>query len=325
MKIEFLIENIKDFTVIDVRSPSEYEKGHIPSAINIPLFSDEERKIIGTIYKKEGKTAAIEKGLSFVNLSNITMKVKDLNPKQIALYCFRGGMRSFSVGWLLELLGYKVLILEGGYKSFRRWVLWQFEKQYELKVIGGYTGVGKTLIIKKLNAIDLEEIACHKGSVFGNLEKKQPTQEQFENLLSIELFKFKDKKIFLEDESRFIGKIAIPNAFYNQMQTASIIILKDLVENRIQKCIFEYKNHSKEFLKEGIKKLEKKLGTLATKQVINFVDEDKYIEVCKILFFYYDKRYDFSLSKKDAKKVSYLDIYNKSEDQISSYLFSWKG
>jgi len=184
-----LIKKIQTFTIIDVRSPSEYLKGHIPTAQNVPLFSDQERKIIGTIYKEQGKSCAIEKGLSFVNLPDLLQRIKETVTKPIILYCARGGMRSSSVEWLLKLLDYDVQTLRGGYKIFRQWVREQFQKEHKIKIIGGYTGTGKTEVIKQLkNAIDLEALANHKGSVFGGFEKTQPSQEHFENLMALSLF-----------------------------------------------------------------------------------------------------------------------------------------
>ena len=317
-----LIQNIKDYVIIDVRSPSEYLNGHIPFAINVPLFSDEERKIIGTIYKQEGKKQAIEKGLSFLNLVNFVKQFEPYHDRPIVVHCARGGMRSASVGWLLNLFDYKVNILKGGYKIFRRWVIDQFRKRYKLKVIGGYTGVGKTEIIKLLkNSVNLEALANHKGSAFGGFDGNQPTQEHFENLLAFTLFSCNaDETILIEDESRFIGKIRIPCDFYNQMRTSSVIVLQDLIESRIKKCVCEYKNYSCEDLKNAVRKIEKKLGGVATKDAVFFIEQNEYEKTCAILFSYYDKSYNFSLNQRDSKSISYLDINNKTNQQVCGFL-----
>jgi tRNA 2-selenouridine synthase len=321
MNSDVLIKNIHSFTIVDVRSPSEYLKGHIPTAINIPLFSDDNRKTIGIIYKQKGKRAAIEKGLCFVDLVHLTKQFENISKKPIVIYCARGGMRSSSVAWLLSLLDYDIRILKGGYKMFRRWVISQFKKEYKLKLISGYTGVGKTEIINYLNnSIDLEALANHKGSVFGGFELQQPTQEHFENLLALKLAAHDENLIFIEDESRFIGRVCIPTDFYNQMKTSCIIILQDLLENRIEKCIFQYKKYKKEDLKNAVKKLEKKLGRVVVKEVFSFIDDKEYKKACTILFLYYDKCYDFALSKRDSKKISYLVITNKVNEQICSFL-----
>lgn len=320
MDSELLIKNINDHTIVDVRSPSEYLKGHIPNSLNIPLFSDEERKIIGTIYKQVGKKEAIEKGLEFVKMLSIVNQFKPLLKKPVAIYCARGGMRSFSVSWLLNLFGCNVQTLKGGYKFFRRWVLEQFKKKYQLKIIGGYTGVGKTEVIQSLeSSIDLEALASHKGSVFGGFEKKQPTQEHFENLLALELFSRGKDLIFLEDESRFIGTVLIPNDFYKQMKAADVIVLQDLLEKRVARCVFQYKNYEKADLKGAVKKIEKRMGFVAAKQVIDLIDEEKYETACGLLFSYYDKLYGFSLSKRDPRAVSYLEISHMTNEEISAF------
>jgi len=212
--------------LIDVRSPSEYLKGHIPTALSVPLFSDEKRALIGTLFKKLGKRAAIEEGLKFVDMTFFANRAKEIaKENQIAIYCARGGLRSESVAWLLDLLGYEVLLFNRGYKGYRNWVLDQFSKSYALQVLGGKTGSCKTYIIKKLKnlgelVIDLEGLAGHKGSVFGGLfsSKPQPSQEMFENLLAKALYFSSSQdcnRIWVEDESLFIGRLRIPSPFFS--------------------------------------------------------------------------------------------------------------
>jgi tRNA 2-selenouridine synthase len=214
--IEEFLALSKTNLVLDVRSPSEYTHAHIPNAKNIPLFNDEERKIVGTAYKQESKEQAIKLGLDFFGgkmrgmveeveqlaASNLQFaksisQIEDDCPLPTAhcilLHCWRGGMRSAGVAWLLDLYGFKVYTLVGGYKAYRNWVLQQFEKDYHFKIIGGYTGSGKTLLLdalaKEKNAtIDLEGLANHKGSALGGIgQAAQPSQEMFENLLAKEL------------------------------------------------------------------------------------------------------------------------------------------
>ena len=226
--IEEFLALAKTNLVLDVRSPSEYLHAHIPNAKSLPLFNDEERKIVGTAYKQESKQIAIKLGLDFFGgkMSEIVEEVERLvksyrlgvtssikanndsttglnnytnsqpsthKPETVLLHCWRGGMRSAGVAWLLDLYGFKVYTLVGGYKAYRNWVLQQFEKDYHFKIIGGYTGSGKTLLLhalaKEKNAvIDLEGLANHKGSALGALgQLPQPSQEMFENLLADEL------------------------------------------------------------------------------------------------------------------------------------------
>ena len=212
---EFLILAGKH-PVFDVRSPGEYNHAHIPAAFSLPLFSDEERKQVGTAYKQQSREAAIKIGLDYFGVkmrkmveeaeklivngySLIENKQQTSNEQRtmnniVLVHCWRGGMRSAAVAWLLDLYGFKVYTLVGGYKAYRKWVLAQFEKNYNFNIIGGYTGSGKTLLLHELfkqnkTVIDLEALANHKGSAFGALgEKPQPKQEMFENMLAESLF-----------------------------------------------------------------------------------------------------------------------------------------
>ncbi|MEO9209592.1 MAG: tRNA 2-selenouridine(34) synthase MnmH, partial [Ginsengibacter sp.] len=196
--IENFISLSREWPVFDVRSPSEYLHAHIPGAFSLPIFSDEQRKVIGTAYKKESREKAVHYGLNYFSermksvleeVKNILEKDSPFSEQKILLHCWRGGMRSQTMAWLLSLYGYQVFLLDGGYKSYRNWTLAQFEKKYPLKILGGYTGSGKTetlLEMKRqgLSVIDLEGIAHHKGSAFGSLgQGAQPSQEMFENIL----------------------------------------------------------------------------------------------------------------------------------------------
>ncbi len=214
--IEDFLLLAKTNLVLDVRSPSEYAQAHIPSAKSVPLFNDEERKMVGTAYKQESKQIAIKLGLDFFGTkmrsmveeveqlaaSNLQFAKSSLQTEVncqlptancVLIHCWRGGMRSAGVAWLLDLYGFKVYTLVGGYKAYRNWVLQQFENEYHFKIIGGYTGSGKTLLLHELkkqnhSTIDLEGLASHKGSALGALgQTKQPSQEMFENLLAKEL------------------------------------------------------------------------------------------------------------------------------------------
>lgn len=199
----FLILSAK-FPVIDVRSPAEFAHAHIAGAYNLPLFDNDERKVVGTAYKQESREIAIKIGLRYFGPKMVKMveEVEALTVKQynnstgkktVLVHCWRGGMRSAGVAWLLDLYGFEVYTLSGGYKAFRQWCHGQFEMNYNLKIIGGYTGSGKTGIITAMQkmalpAVDLEGIANHKGSSFGSIGMPtQPSQEMFENLMALEL------------------------------------------------------------------------------------------------------------------------------------------
>ncbi|MFM2394386.1 MAG: tRNA 2-selenouridine(34) synthase MnmH, partial [Bacteroidota bacterium] len=199
LNIEDFIFNSRSFIIVDVRSPTEYDHAHMPNAINIPLFSDIERSEIGTLYKKNSKKAAIKKGLEYYSVKMRAMIEQlenlyaslflDVDEDPVFIYCWRGGMRSGAVSWLFDLYGFEVYTLTGGYKAYRNWVIQQFGLSYNLKIIAGNTGVGKTkylseLCAKGMKVIDLERLASHKGSAFGSINMPpQPTQEMFENMM----------------------------------------------------------------------------------------------------------------------------------------------
>lgn len=313
--------------VLDVRSPGEYAHAHIPGAYSLPLFSDEERKIVGTAYKQQGRGEAIKIGLDYFGgkmrkmveeVEQIVQKHKaGSNPesriqnpeslqKAVLVHCWRGGMRSAGVAWLLDLYGFKVYTLAGGYKAFRNWVLQQFEKPYPVKVIGGYTGSGKTVVLKELAKaghaiIDLEGIAHHKGSAFGDLgEPKQPTPEMFENELAIALDVVKDKEaIWIEDESRRVGDINIPIEFWKTMRSSPVYFLEVPFEERLKYITAEYGKFKNENLVSAVMRIRKRLGGLNAKNTINYLIEENYTEAFRILLGYYDKYYTNGLHERE--------------------------
>ena len=313
--------------VLDVRSPCEFAHAHIPGAVNLPLFSDEERKIVGIVYKKLGSRPAIEKGLELVQFSRIVQEIRHLDlSSSIYVYCARGGMRSSSMGWLLELLGYEVTLIQGGYKSFRRWALGQFAKPYSLVVIGGETGSGKTKLLKKLEesgeaVVDLEQLAQHRGSVFGSLAV-QPSQEQFENGLAVELLKKRDKSIWVEDESQRIGSATVPKMFFDQMRQSRLIVLQVPLEKRIQACLEEYLPLGYENLRFAITRLKKRLGGMETKRALDAIDRKNDRECCETLLRYYDKKYRYSISMRDPKTICCLPIEQASLSTLKEISYS---
>ncbi len=309
---EFITMDTSTCLLLDVRSPSEYAHAHIPTALNLPLFIDEERKIVGTAYKQESKEKAIKLGLNFFGPKMNDMieavekliaenkglrKIKDHQNISIVLHCWRGGMRSAGVAWLLDLYGFKVYTIIGGYKAYRNWTLQQFELTYQFRVIGGYTGSGKTDIIstlknKSIPNIDLEGLAIHKGSAFGNLNAiKQPSQEMFENLLAKELYKLRDEVIWIEDESQRIGDLNLPIKLFNNKQACPIFFLDIPFEERLQFILKDYGKYGKEKLVNGIMRIKKRLGGLDAKNAINFLLEDDIKNCFAILLKYYDKHY----------------------------------
>jgi tRNA 2-selenouridine synthase len=300
------------YPIVDVRSEGEYVHAHIPGAISLPLFTNEERKIVGTAYKQQSKQQAIKLGLEIFGKKMVAMvefveKLFEKTPpeagsKAIVIHCWRGGMRSGGVSWLLDLYGFKVFTIIGGYKAFRQWAIQQFEKDYPVQILGGYTGSGKTEVLQQLKkqqqqVINLEELAKHKGSAFGNIGMPpQPSQEMFENLLALELKKVADRlepaqSIWMEDESQRIGLVNIPVPFFKKMRNKPVFFLDIPAEERLKHIVSGYGKGDKQELASAIIRIQKRLGGLETKTAINFLIEDNLYESFRILLNYYDKQY----------------------------------
>lgn len=299
------------FPIIDVRTPKEFTHGHIPGAYNIPLFSNEERVDIGTTYVQQGKELAMRLGLKIIGpqMDHLVAQVKELADKTqsntFIVHCWRGGMRSSSFAWLLNFFKYKVYLLEGGYKAYRAHTRSLFAQPRKMVIIGGPTGSGKTELLQQLaqdkNAvIDLEALAHHKGSVFGALgQKEQPTQEQFENNLARELQIIStDTPIWLEDESRRIGDLFIPDDFWNQMRAAPVIVVSRPHEQRIVHLCKQYGSFTPTELILCINRITQHLGSERATKIIEFVREQKITDACSALLHHYDKTYEFGLTKR---------------------------
>ncbi|MBY0534795.1 MAG: tRNA 2-selenouridine(34) synthase MnmH [Chitinophagaceae bacterium] len=330
LNVEAFLELAQSYPVLDVRSPGEYKHARIPGAHSMPLFSDEERKVVGTTYKQQSREKAIKVGLDyfgpkmrpFVEQAE-ALTSDQLNPsKTILVHCWRGGMRSGAIAWLLDLYGFKVYSLVGGYKKFRNWVIDYYKSSHQLSLLGGYTGSGKTWVLKELAkselVLDLEALASHKGSTFGHLGMpEQPTQEQFENLLSYHLYFLKKKNadapVWLEDESQRIGHVNIPHAFWAQMRAAPLLFLDIPFEKRLEYLELEYGSLDKEKMVESIERIQKRLGPLETKTAIAFLREGNIKESFRILLKYYDKYYTKGLLnradlKDQLKKIECADV-----------------
>jgi tRNA 2-selenouridine synthase len=290
--------------IFDVRSPCEFTCGHIPGSINLPLFTDEERAIVGTTYKQRGHNAAVEVGLEAVGpkigqmVKTIKEALKRARTTSCRVTCFRGGMRSRSVQWLCELLGFSTVRLDGGYKAFRRHVLATFDRPFSFIVLGGPTGSGKTRWLSCIKecgyqAIDLEALASHRGSAFGLLPGvSQPRTEHFENLLARDLWSMDPcKTIFVEDESRLIGTCAIPNGIVAQMDRAHLLWLQTTEEERLRHLVELYGSQPTEWLIACTQKLQRRLGGLRTQEVIRLIESGTVREAAQLLMGYYDQAY----------------------------------
>ncbi len=317
MKDILISQYFQDFNflpIIDVRSPGEFEKGHIPGAFSIPLFDNEERAHIGTVYKQQGQQKAIDLGYKYVEPKlkwYVDESLKIAPEKKVVVHCWRGGMRSHAFAEHLEKNGFEeVFVVEKGYKAFRHCVLESFEQDVDLKVIGGYTGSGKTYVLQELESlgyqvVDLEGIANHKGSAFGAIgQNAQPTVEQFENNLfkKWRMFDF-SKLVFLEDESHNIGRVKIPMGLFQKIREAKVYFIDVPKELRAELLVKDYAGHDDEMLKEGICKISKRLGGLVTKKALMALKQQDYYEVALLTLFYYDKAYLAGILKRDSAKV----------------------
>jgi tRNA 2-selenouridine synthase len=368
--IEQFLELSKQYPVIDVRSPGEYKHAHIPNAHSLPLFTDEERKIVGTTYKQQSREQAIKVGLDFFGpkMKLMVEKAEEIignrqpaisnpsnggNPLPIAncilLYCWRGGMRSAGVAWLLDLYGFKVYTLIGGYKKFRNYVLDTFKLPSQLNIIGGYTGSGKTELLRSLQqkgerVIDLEAIANHKGSAFGSIGMpQQPSQEMFENLLATELRKsmvnsewsmknnsdspltIHHSPLWLEDESQRIGLINIPGDLWKNMRQSPLYFLDIPFEERLKHIVQEYGELDHEKLIAAIERISQKLGNLNAKTAILLLKDGKITESFDILLKYYDKLYFKSLHNREGinsllHTVECKSVTPENTNQLVPYL-----
>ena len=272
--------------------------------------------------------------LQIADLNGSKSEIVNPKPKIVLLYCWRGGMRSGAVGWLLDVYGFKVYTLIGGYKKFRTRVLETFKLPFDLKILGGYTGTGKTEVIKELEKrgepiIDLEDIAKHKGSAFGNIGMPgQPSQEMFENILSLRLrtlryevqgnnqnsnpqLIIKHSPIWLEDESQRIGLINLPHDLWHTLRRSPIYFLDIPFEERLKHIVEEYGSLDKERMIDAILRIKERLGGLEAKRAIEFLNEDNTIESFRILLKYYDKWYTKGLHNRENIN-SLLHIVNCS-------------
>ncbi len=326
--------NISDFLeahescpILDVRSPGEFQHAHIPGALSFPLFSNNERAEIGTAYKQVSRESAIKIGLGYFGTNLVKMveeaerivAEKNNGRKEINVHCWRGGMRSAAVAWLLDLYGFRVNLLTGGYKAFRQNAIRELGNEYNLCVLGGYTGSNKTGILQSMQAnravIDLEALAGHKGSAFGNLDNiQQPSQEFFENLLAASLVncrkKYNEQVIWLEGESQRIGNINTPKLFSDNMKKSKMIFLKIPFEQRLDFIVKEYGNYSKEKLIGAIIRIKKRLGGLETKNAVNFLLEDDVKSCFAILLRYYDKYYLRTINDNEFKNREIIEVHS---------------
>ena len=334
---------LADSPLMDMRAPAEFSHGAFPGAVSLPLMTDEERAQVGLCYKQQGQAAAIELGLQLV--------AGQLREERMAqwvefahehpggyLYCFRGGLRSQTVQQWLRDQGLDYPLVKGGYKAMRRFLLEELERSVargSFVLISGKTGTGKTRVISRLQrSIDLEGLANHRGSTFGQLPTPQPSQIDFENLLSIALMKLLERgdgRIFLEDEGRLVGRLYLPEALREAMNHAPMLVVEQSLSERIDVVLEDYvidlgrryaelhgvagtRLHS-EKLQEDLSRIRKRLGG-ARHQAVSTLMTEAFREhwqnddlslhrewIAALLEKYYDPMYEYQLEQRAGRQL----------------------
>ena len=295
--------------VVDVRSQSEFEEGHIPDATNIPILNNEERKQVGIDYKQKGQLEAIRTGFRMVGprLGQMIEEAQQLGPEFI-VHCWRGGMRSANFCQFVEMANQKTHQLSGGYKAYRHAALESFDQPLDLTILGGCTGSGKSEVLRALaeqgeQIIDLEKLARHKGSVFGGLMMPaQPTTEQFQNdLFEVLLRLDRTKRVWIEDESLGIGKIFLPESLWRQMNRSPIIEIVVEKEKRIERLVKEYGHADTDAFLEAMIRITRKLGGQHFNAAKEKLLQGDMASTIDILLTYYDKVYQNGLDSKAGR------------------------
>lgn len=340
-KIISLDETLKmeNIIYIDMRSPNEFEMGHIPGAVNIPLFSNDERAEVGTIYKQIGNEEAKMKGLAIVStkLPELVSQIRSLHKKgsTVVVYCWRGGMRSKSIVTILEIMGITAYQLLGGYKAYRRYVLDSLEKFPlipPIVVLCGSTGVGKTILLKKLEKqgvpiIDLEALANHRGSAFGQVGLgRSATAQSFDANLLKKLQSLNcEPYIVVECESKRVGNVYLPDVLYGAMKKGTKILVKASTETRIKRLIAEYTgiyNENYDGIIASIKSLSKRFGIKKTQKMLEDFSQGKIDEVVRTLLVdYYDPLYGYeTCDPADYDMVLDAEDLNQTVESLIIYL-----
>jgi tRNA 2-selenouridine synthase len=311
--------------LIDVRSEKEFSQAHIPGAVNIPLLNDDHRRQVGITYKSNGRDAAVVKGFDLVGekFGDFIREVKrHTTEKHVMIYCWRGGMRSGIMSWVLDMAGFKCFLLKGGYKSYRNYVLEVLKQPRNVLVIGGKTGTGKTEVLDALRkkgeqVICLETLASHRGSAFGALGMPpQPRNEMFQNMLAEEWIKADASRIlFLENESMTIGPIVLPPRIFEAIRNSPLVEIRMSVQQRIKRILTEYGEFPIDALVENTQKLAKRLGGLRTQQAVEALYQgDKATWVGHVLH-YYDNTYGYG---NDTRKNSLKAVEVQDDEPADS-------
>lgn len=332
---------LKRRPLIDVRAPVEFAKGAFPHAVNLPLMEDEERRLVGIEYKERGNEAAVRLGHELVSGEKRRRRIeawcdfKKRHPDAL-LYCFRGGQRSqIAQRWMQEA-GCGIVRLKGGYKAFRRYLMEETERSVERfapVILSGRTGSGKTLLLHELdNAVDLEGLANHRGSSFGRKITPQPSQIDFENALAYELIHRLEegrRHIVFEDEGRNVGRLYLPQALFEHLETGPLVVLETPMEERVSITFDEYVVRAQEefarafpqaplqawheAMQAALDRIRKRLGGQRHAEVSKLLDEAVRMQretgekeahrawIAYLLEHYYDPMYDYQIEKRKER------------------------
>ncbi len=319
--------------LLDVRSPGEFQRGHVPGAQSFPLFDDEERARIGTLYKLKGREAAVLEGLQVVSgrMVDMVLQARELSQgAPLKMYCWRGGMRSGSLAWLLRTAGMEVHTLEGGYKTFRTHATSIYHTIKHGIVLLGPTGSGKTAALRAMvefgeQVLDLEGLASHRGSAFGAIGlPEQPETQQFQNDLFEVLRHFDlNKRVWVEGESKSIGRCYLPDELWALMRCAVVLEIDLPLENRVQRLVDEYGAYDVEELRQAILKLRKRLGGLCTKQCLESLEAGALHDVVRELLRYYDEAYAQSRTQFEASLADPLVLKGVDEASFATQIIEY--
>lgn len=328
--IASFLDDRENYILVDTRSEGEFAQGHIPGAVNIPVLNNEERKIVGTLYKQQGNQKAVIKGFELAGprFSEMIAQVLRLaKNKPVMVYCWRGGMRSAIFSWLMDIAGMQVFRIKGGYKQYRRLTFNEVKKSRKIMLLAGITGCGKTQLLHRMansdfQVLDIEGLAHHKGSVFGAIgQEPQPSVEQFENLMAEVLWKFNpEQPVWVESENQLIGKVIIPNEFKQLMNEAPLVEIIRNQEQRFEIIKAEYGDLPAEELVAATRKLEKRLGNLRMRDAIRAMEENQPEIWIPLLMDYYDSGYRHMLDKIKKNKIATLDISAMKEEDLFNQL-----
>lgn len=315
--------------LLDVRSPAEFDQGHIPGAISFPLFTNDERSQVGICYKQNGRNAAVELGFAIAGskFAGFIAQARQLTgDRPLRLHCWRGGMRSEAVAWVLEMAGMNVSLLVGGYKAFRNWAQSRFLIPKSAIILGGMTGTCKTDILVALaqkgeQVLDLEDLANHRGSSYGGIGRSpQPSNEQFENLIAVQWAQFHpEQPVWIEAESKRIGTCRIPEALFQQMEEAKVIEICRPRSERLAALVQVYGVMERADLIAATERIRKRLGGLRTQQAVELLQQGQIAQAFDIVLDYYDKTYTYDLQRRKSK-IQPVDVTGFSANAAAQAL-----